>query len=102
MARLFSAVEKSVKGSLRNAGRETVELMETSESILGWKVLEPSCGDGRLSWCGYLVSSYFGPSVRCSVDLDMTAVRSSLSQLKLLPSMARLTVRKRTQEKSWR
>ena len=40
--------------------------------------------------------------VICSVALDMVAVRSSLSQAKGLPSMARLTVRKRTTEKTWR
>ena len=40
--------------------------------------------------------------VEASAALDILPVRSSLSQLKLLPSMARLTVRMRTQEKSWR
>src|SRR6185437_1787262 len=41
-------------------------------------------------------------SVIFSVSLDMVAVRSSLSQAKGLPSMARLMVRKRTTEKTWR
>jgi hypothetical protein len=41
-------------------------------------------------------------SVIFSVCLDMVAVRSSLSQLNGLPSMARLSVLKRTTENTWR
>jgi len=41
-------------------------------------------------------------SVRISVFLLILAVRSILSQLKGLPSMARLSVLKRTIENNWR
>ena len=44
----------------------------------------------------------YGVSVRASVALDILAVRWILSQLKGLPSMARLMVLKRTMEKTWR
>ncbi len=44
----------------------------------------------------------YGRSVKASVCLLIFAVRSSLSQLNGLPSMARLTVLKSTMEKSWR
>ena len=49
-----------------------------------------------------LPNSLYRVSVRASVCLLILAVRSSLSQLKGLPSMARFTVLNRTTEKSWR
>jgi hypothetical protein len=52
----------------------------------------------RLWWW----ADYWAASTRASVRLLILAVRCSLSQLKGLPSMARLRVLKRTSEKSWR
>ena len=52
--------------------------------------------------CELLMKLAYGISVMASVALLILAVRLILSQLKGLPSIARLRVLNRTMEKTWR
>jgi len=73
----------------------------------------PAQDDRLFFWRPFRMTAYFvgtrnsfkqqlWVSVRASVALLILAVRSILSQLKGLPSMARLRVLNRTMEKTWR
>ena len=91
----------------RRASRSCLEVLRIGLVVLGGQAVKPIEDIKRASAKKEGTRWVHGQwpqlvSVSASVALLILAVRSSLSQLKGLPSMARLTVLKRTMEKTWR